>query len=58
MVDLSSFKTNMDQALSEAVLSIDYVMDHISIEIVPTALVSMITHLKSSNGFFSGGVFL
>ena len=50
MVDLSSFKNNMGQALSEVVLSVDHNEDHILIEILPTAIVSMVTHLKSKKG--------
>ena len=51
MVDLSSFKTNLDEALSEAVLSIEEDRDHILVEIVPTALVRMVTYLNSKKGF-------
>ena len=40
----------MDKALSEAVLSIDYNKGHILVEILPTAIVSMVTHLKSTKG--------
>lgn len=51
MVNLSSFKNNLDQALVEAILSIEEDGDHIFIEIVPTAIVNMVTHIKSNKGF-------
>ena len=51
MVDLSIFKTNLDQALSEAVLSMEESKDHILINILPTAVVRMVAHLKSKKGF-------
>ena len=51
MIDLSSFKTNIDQSLSEAILKIEEKNDHILIEIVPSAVINMVTHLKSKKGF-------
>ena len=51
MVDLSSFKTNLDQALSEAILDLKEDKDYILVEIVPSAVVDVITHLKSKKGF-------
>ena len=51
MVDLSSFKINLDKALSEAILGVEENRDHILVEIVPTAVVKMVTHLKSKKGF-------
>ena len=51
MVDLLSFKNSLVPALSEAVLDVKESEDHILIEIVPTAIVTMVTHLKSKKGF-------
>ena len=51
MVDLLSFKTSLDQALSEATLAIDERKDHVLVEIVPTAIVTMVSHLRSRKGF-------
>jgi len=50
MEDLSSLKINLNQALSEAILDIEEKTDCFFIEIVPTAIVSMVTHLKSKKG--------
>ena len=44
MVDLLSFKTNLDQTLSEAVLGIEENEGHILVETVPTSLVKMVNH--------------
>ena len=51
MVDLLSFKTSLNPALAEAVLDVTESDDHILIEIVPTAIVMMVTHLRSKKGF-------
>ena len=51
MVDLLSFKNSLDQALSEAVLKIEDSEDHILMDIVPTAVVAITSHLKSKKGF-------
>ena len=51
MVDISSFKTNLDQALSESILSVEENNDHILVDILPTAVVKIATHLKSKKGF-------
>ena len=51
MVDLLSFKSNLDQALAEAVLGVEESKDHILVEILPTATVRMMAHLKSKKGF-------
>ena len=51
MIDLKSFETNLDRALSEAILSIEENNDHILLEIVPSAVVKVITHLKSKKGY-------
>ena len=51
MVDLLSFKTNLDQALEEAVLAVEESRDHILVDVVPTAVVKMMSHIKSKKGY-------
>ena len=51
MVDLLNFKTNLDFALKEAVLNVEESKGHILVDIVPTAVVTMMSHLKSKKGF-------
>mgnify|MGYP001239910088 CR=1 FL=1 len=51
MVDLLSFKTNLDQTLEEAVLGVEESRDHILVETVPSAIVKMVAYLKSKKGY-------
>ena len=51
MIDLLSFKTSLAPALSEVILNIEEDNDHLSIEIVPSAIVTMVSHLNSKKGF-------
>ena len=51
MVDSLSFNTSLDSALSEAVLNVEESKDHIFVNIVPTAIVPMVSHLNSKKGF-------
>ena len=51
MVDLFSFRSNLSPTLSEAVLDVKETCDHILISMVPAALVTMVSHLKSKKGF-------
>ena len=51
MVDLFNFKTNLDQALEEAILSVEESYEHIVVEVVPAAIVKMLSHLKSKKGY-------
>ena len=51
MVDLLSFKTNLDQTLEEAVLGVEESRDHILVETVPNAIVKMVAYLKSKKGY-------
>ena len=51
MDDLSSFKANLGQALSEAILSIEENRDHILVEILPSAIVKLASHLKTKKGY-------
>ncbi len=51
MVDVISFKSSLTPALLEAVLDVKESNDHILVHTVPTALATMVTHLKSKKGF-------
>ena len=51
MDDLSSFKTNLELALSDAILSIEENRDHILVEILPSAIVKLASHLKTKKGY-------
>ena len=51
MDDLSSFKTNLELALSEAILSIEENRDHILVDIIPNAIVKLASHLRSKKGY-------
>ena len=51
MVDLLSFKTNLDKAIEEAVLDVEESNDHILVDIVPNALVRLVSHLRSKKGY-------
>ena len=51
MVDLESFKNNFDHTYSDAILAIKEDKDHILVEILPSAIVQVVTHLKSNKGF-------
>ena len=50
MVELFGFKDNLDPTLLEAVMHIEEKRNEIFIEIVPSAVVSMVNHLKSKKG--------
>ena len=51
MVDLLSFKTKLDKAIEEAVLGVEESNGHILVDIVPNAVVRLISHLKSKKGY-------
>ena len=51
MVDLVSFKSSLAPVLLEAVLDIKESNDHILVDMLPTAIVTMVAHLKSKKGF-------
>ena len=51
MVDLLSFKSSLAPALLEAVLDVKESSDHILVDMVPTAVMTMAAHLKSKKGF-------
>ena len=47
MVNLLSFKTELEQALTESISSVEESVGHVLIDIVPTAVVKVVSHLKS-----------
>ena len=51
MVDLSNFKDSFNQDCSEAILDIKEDNGHILIDILPSAIINIATHLKSKKGF-------
>ena len=51
MVDLLSFKSSLSPALLEAVLDVKESNDHILVDMLPTAVETMVAHLKSKKGF-------
>ena len=51
MVDLVSFESGLAPNLLEAVLDIRESNNHILVDMVPTAIVTMVAHLKSKKGF-------
>ena len=51
MVDLLTFKTNLDQAIEEAVLGVEESNGHILVDIAPNAVVRLMSHLKSKKGY-------
>jgi len=51
MVDLLTFKTNLDLVLEEAVLDVEESRDHILVEIAPNAVVKLMAHLRKKEGY-------
>ena len=50
MVDITSFQNNLNDTLRESVLSIKEEHGHIVFDILPNAIVDIVTHLKSKKG--------
>ena len=50
MTDLESFKSNLDETILESVLNSKKKSDHLELEIVPSAVTKIVTHLKSKKG--------
>lgn len=50
MVDLLSFKESLDNSLTESVVSIVEEDNHFTLTVLPNAIVSIISHLKSKKG--------
>ena len=51
MVDLTSFKNNLNDTLREYTLSIKEEHGHIIFEILPNAIIDIVVYLKSEKGF-------
>ena len=51
MVDLTSFQNNLNDTLRDSVLSIKEEHDHIIFDIIPSAIVEVVTYLRSKKGF-------
>ena len=51
MVDLTSFQNNLNDTLRDSVLGIKEEHGHIIFDILPSAIVDVVTYLRSKNGF-------
>ena len=51
MVDITSFQNNISDTLRESVLSIKAENGHIIFDILPSAIVDVVTYLRSKKGF-------
>ncbi len=51
MVDLTSFQNNLTDTLRDSVLSIKEEHAHIIFDIIPSAIVEVVTYLRSKKGF-------
>jgi NADH-quinone oxidoreductase subunit C len=51
MVDLTSFQNNLNDTLRDSVLSIKEEHGHIIFDILPSAVVEVVTYLRSKKGF-------
>ena len=51
MVDLTSFQNNLNDTLRDSVLSIKEEHGHIIFDILPSAIVELVTYLRSKKGF-------
>ena len=51
MVDLTSFQNNLNDTLRDSVLSIKEEHAHIIFDIIPSAIVEVVTYLRSKKGF-------
>ena len=51
MVDLTSFQNNLNDTLRDSVLSIKEEHSHIIFDIIPSAIVEVVTYLRSKKGF-------
>ena len=51
MVDLTSFQNNLNDSLRDAVLSIKEEHGHIIFDILPSAILEVVTYLRSKKGF-------
>ena len=51
MVDITSFQNNLNDTLRDSVLSIKEEHGHIIFDIIPSAIVDVVTYLRSKKGF-------
>ena len=51
MVDLTSFQNNLNDTLRESVLSIKEEHGHIIFDVIPSAIIEVVTYLRSKKGF-------
>ena len=51
MVDLTNFQNNLNDTLRDSVLSIKEEHGHIIFDIIPSAIVEVVTYLRSKKGF-------
>ncbi len=51
MVDITSFQNNLNDTLRDSVLSIKEEHGHIIFDIIPSAIVEVVTYLRSKKGF-------
>ena len=51
MVDLTSFQNNLNDTLRDSVLSIKEEHGHVVFDILPSAIVEVVTYLRSKKGF-------
>ena len=51
MVDLTSFQNNLNDTLRDSVLSIKEEYGQIIFDIVPSAIIEVVTYLRSKKGF-------
>ena len=51
MVDITSFQNNLNDTLRDSVLSINEEHGHIIFDIIPSAIVEVVTYLRSKKGF-------
>ena len=51
MVDITSFQNNLNDTLRDSVLSIKEEHAHIIFDIIPSAIVEVVTYLRSKKGF-------
>ena len=51
MVDLVSFKSNLDTKIADAVVSMDFTENHFVLEVLPSAISKVVSHIKSKKGY-------
>ena len=51
MVDFLSFKSSLDASILESVISVEESGNHFVMEILPSAITNVVSHLKSKKGY-------